>query len=124
MKVFIVEDSKLVTAYLVEMLGAIRNVEIVGYATNPTDAIARIRDSAPDVVILDLRLESGSGIEVLQYIKSGQPAPVVIVLSNYTYTGYKDRCHALGAEYFFDKALEFERVEQVLLELSGEKGPV
>ncbi len=120
MKVFIVEDSGLVTAYLVEALREIHGVEIVGYATNPADAIVRIGESAPDVLILDLRLSEGSGIEVLRRVKSGPRAPIVIVLSNYTCFEYRERCRELGAEYFFDKALEFDRAAEVLRQLCGE----
>ena len=122
MKTFIVEDSVLVTAYLAEMLKGIRCVEIVGHATNPGDAIARIRDSSPEVIILDLRLSGGSGIEVLERVKSAERPPVVIVLSNYAYAEYRERCRELGAEYFFDKAFEFDRVAEVLQGLCGEKG--
>ncbi len=119
MRAFIVEDSGLVTAYLVELLKGMGCVEIVGAATNPAHAIAGIAATSPEVVILDLRLKGGSGIEVLRSIKKDPRAPAVIVLSNYTSTEYMETCRELGAEYFFDKALEFDRVVEALLELCG-----
>ena len=122
MKTFIVEDSGLVTAYLVEMLKGTGRVEIVGTATNPADAIARITGSSPEIVILDLRLSGGSGLEVLRKVKSEPRSPVVIVLSNYASSEYRERCRDLGADYFFDKAFEFDRVAEVLRALHGNNG--
>jgi len=122
LRTFIVEDSGLVTAYLVEMLRGTGCVETVGTAANPADAIARISATSPEIVILDLRLSGGSGLEVLRTVKGGPRPPIVIVLSNYASSEYRERCRELGADYFFDKAFEFDRVAEVLRVLHAKKG--
>jgi len=113
MKVFIADDSAIVRERLGSMLSDLKEVEIVGFAEDVTSAARSIRELKPDAVILDIRMPGGSGIEVLAEIKKGAPAPLVIILTNYPYPQYRERCMHLGADYFFDKSAEFEKVYQV-----------
>jgi len=117
MRVFIVEDSEVVRERLITMLSEIKGVEIVGEAENTVEAIKAIREQRPIVVILDLRLTAGNGIEVLKGLRQEQIPAMVIVLTNYPYPQYRKRCMDLGADYFFDKSTEFEKVSQVLKQL-------
>jgi len=68
-------------------------------------------------VILDIRMPGGSGIDVLEDIKKINAAPIVIILTNYPYPQYRKKCMAAGADYFFDKSSEFEKVTEVLKKL-------
>lgn len=113
MKVFIVEDSEMVRGHLQTMLSPIPGVEVVGYAADEQGAIKRIGELLPDVVTLDLSLNPGSGIAVLEYIKQHHAAIKVIVLTNYVDDFYIDRCKRDGAEHVFDKTLQFSRVGSV-----------
>ena len=70
----------------------------------------------PDAVILDIRLPGRSGIQVLKEIKAAHPETVVIMLTNYDFDQYRRQCLQLGADYFFNKTLEFEKVMTVLAE--------
>ena len=117
MKVFIVEDSLILRQRLVDMLSELSEIEIIGEAGDKTEAIDSIRRLKPDVVILDIRLPKGNGIEVLQNIKKGKVPPTVIMLTNYPYPQYRKKCLEAGAEFFFDKSSEFERIPQVLKQL-------
>ncbi len=118
MKVFIADDSKVMRERLVEMLSDLPEIEIIGQAKDVGESIESIRALHPDVVILDIRMPGGSGIDVLEDIKKTNAAPVVIVLTNYPYPQYRKKCMALGAEYFFDKATEFEKVTEVIENLT------
>jgi len=117
MRVFIVEDSEVVRERLITMLSEIKGVEIVGEAENTVEAIKAIREQRPIVVILDLRLTAGNGIEVLKGLRQEQIPAMVIVLTNYPYPQYRKRCMECGADYFFDKSTGFEKVSQVLKQL-------
>lgn len=85
MKLFIAEDSPMMKVRLIQMLEQIEVVEIIGEADNQNDAIAKISELKPDVVVLDIRLKEGNGLEVLKYIKTELPSTVVIMLTNYPY---------------------------------------
>jgi DNA-binding NarL/FixJ family response regulator len=114
MNVFIVEDSEIVRVHMESMLSAIPGIKMVGYAEDEVDAIARINTLLPDVVTLDISLQSGSGINVLESIKKRHPAIKVIVLTNYTDEFYANSCRRAGADCFFDKTFQFSRVRSAL----------
>ena len=113
MKVFIVDDSAVLRERVVEMLSDVSGIEIIGHAQNVSDALSAIKELNPDVVILDIRIPGGSGLDVLQDIKKEKEAPMVIMLTNYPYPQYRKKCLNLGADYFFDKATEFDKVAEV-----------
>ena len=112
--VFIVDDSKMMRERLTESVADIAGVEIVGQSGEPHEALAGIRKSHPDIVILDIRLPGRSGIDVLKDIKKETPAPIVIMVTNYPYRQYRQGCMAVGADYFFSKTDEFEMIRETL----------
>lgn len=121
MKVFIVEDSPLLRERLIAMLSELPEVEIVGQAQGALQAINSISTLTPDVVILDIRMQGGSGIDVLRQIRKEKSGTTVIILTNYPYPQYRDMCMKAGADFFFDKSAEFEKIPGVLRELIRER---
>jgi len=118
MKVFLVDDSAMVIEKLKTMLASIAGVECTGQAQNARDAIESIPKAKPDLVILDIRLNGGgNGMDVLSKIKKANPPPAVVMLTNYPYPQYKKKCLELGAEFFFDKVTEIEKVYETLNQL-------
>jgi DNA-binding NarL/FixJ family response regulator len=115
--IFIVDDSKVLRERLVNMLSEIDGVEVCGQAQNAAEAIAGIRSLKPRVVILDIQMPGGSGIEVLRTIKQDMCPPVVMMLTNHTYQQYRDKCMELGADYFFDKTQDFENITEIFKDL-------
>jgi two-component system response regulator DevR len=124
LKVYIAEDSSLVRQRLADMLLELEErgtVEVVGRAWDARGAIDAIRELKPDVAILDVRLAEGSGIEVLQAVKGDPAPPVVIMLTAFPYPQYRQKCLEAGADYFFDKLTEFERVAEAVAALQDEQ---
>jgi len=117
MKVFIADDSPILCERLKTMLSDFPEVEISGQAKDTPEAIKFIKELKPDVVILDIRMPGGSGIEVLQSIKKDRPDIKVIVFTNYPYPQYRKKCMELGADFFFAKATESEEVPKVIEQL-------
>ena len=112
-KVFIADDSLIVREHLVTMLDELDGIEIVGQAENVTEAIDAIQRLRPDVVILDIHMPGGSGIDVLETIKQDRAAPIVIILTNYPYPGYRQKCLRAGADFFLDKSTEFDQIPKL-----------
>jgi len=78
-RVLIVEDEAIVAAEI-EMHVRRLGYEAVGTANNGRSAIALARESMPDVVLMDIRLQGGmDGIETARRIQAERPAPVVFV---------------------------------------------
>ena len=116
--VYVVDDSDFVRERLIEMLSELEGVEIAGGTGDPLEAVAAIRQMVPDAVILDIRLPRKSGIEVLRDIKKDTPSPVVIILTNYPYPQYQKECTEAGADYFLNKSTEFNKIADVLKNLT------
>lgn len=119
MNVFIVEDSEIVSDVLKAMLSDIPSVEVVGHAVDERGAIEQIGATCPDVVVLDIELSPGSGIKVLQIIKKQNPAIKVVMLTNHIDACYVSSCADAGADYFFDKSLQFMQFGALLRQLLG-----
>ena len=77
-------------------------------------ALRLAEDFLPDAVILDIRLRTGNGLEVLQELKRGPSPPLVIMLTNHPSDYHRRWCEEHGADFFFDKTSEFEKVLDVL----------
>jgi DNA-binding NarL/FixJ family response regulator len=121
MRVLIADDSPVVRERLRTMLSEIDGIQIAGEAQDVIEAEDRVERLKPDVLILDIRLPGGNGIEVLKRIKEKKSACAVIMLTNYPYPQYRQASMAAGADFFFDKSTEFERVTDVLRELMRER---
>jgi len=118
-KVFLVDDSSIVRERLAGLISDLPKVEVIGMAELAEDAISRIGKLKPDVVVLDISILGGSGMQVLKAIKKQNPAPRVIMLTNFAHEEYRQRCFQLGADHFFDKSSEFEKVMEVLRDLAA-----
>jgi DNA-binding NarL/FixJ family response regulator len=112
--VLIVENSELVVEKLSKLISSIDKLDIIGSAADSYNAVKLIKEKSPDYVILDLSLNLGHGIKVLEEISTLGKKPYTIVLTNLNYQYYKDKCFKLGADQFFDKAMEFEKVFEIL----------
>lgn len=117
LKVILVEDSSAVRERIAELLQAIVGVDLVGEYEDATTAIKGIRDGAPDVVLLDIKLRGSSGMEVMHHIVQNKFETKVIVLTNYAEPQYRELFLRQGAHAVLDKSNEFHRVKELLLPL-------
>jgi len=119
-KVLIIDDSEIIRERLSILLGEIDNVEIVGVAACAAEGLDMVNSYNPEFIILDISLPDTSGIEVLKVIKKNHPQTCVVMLTNYPYLPYRTKCMAFGADYFFDKSVEFTRTKKILMQLVSE----
>ncbi len=99
------------------MLSKISGITAIYEATNTTEALKIFRESAPDVVILDISIPPTSGIHVLEIMKEEKPKVKVIILTNYPSDQFKTVCKSLGADFFFVKSEDFFEIPRVLKNL-------
>jgi DNA-binding NarL/FixJ family response regulator len=117
LRVLLVEDSRVLAERLRETLDTLENVEVVGSVDDESSAVAAARDHHVDVIVLDLQLKEGTGFGVLQRL--GKTRPTVIVFTNYMLPEYQRLASALGVEYFLNKAMDYERLPQLIQELGA-----
>ena len=116
-RVFIADDSSLIRERVASMLGA-SAMTIVGQAETPQDSIEGILAVYPDVVVLDVQLEGGSGLQVLRAIRHAAPGIAFVVFSNSSDPSYRKRYLGAGADGFLDKTHEFDQLAQAVFNAS------
>jgi DNA-binding NarL/FixJ family response regulator len=116
LSVLLIEDSALIRRSLVEAIDASGELRVDAWADTPEDAILLLASKVFDAVIVDLQLKSGSGVEVLAYLReSGMiESTFAAVLTNHALPAYRERCLQYGVRHFFDKSMEFDRVLDAL----------
>jgi DNA-binding NarL/FixJ family response regulator len=118
MRIFIADDSEILRERLVEALSEIEGVHIVGEAGETVEIIQAVEKLEPDLIILDIRMPGGNGIMVLEALKKMQRPPIIIMFTNYPYLQYRKRCLDAGADFFFYKVTEFEKLIDKVRELA------
>jgi DNA-binding NarL/FixJ family response regulator len=83
-KVLIVDDQEIVRAGIIALLNTDKEFQIVGEASSPAEAIAKTNLLQPDVIIMDIRMPGGSGIEACREIMSKYPSSKVLMLTSYS----------------------------------------
>ena len=109
--ILLVEDSPLIQAHLRTALTDIDGTKVVDVAGCEQSALQAIDDFNPDLAVLDLQLEQGSGLGILKHLNELRPqhsSTRVVVFSNHANSVVKHRCLALGAYAFFDKSFQLD----------------
>ena len=117
MKVLLADDSEMMLEALQEMLSPFSQVEIVAACKNGTDALEAIRSLKPDLAIVDLKMPGLTGIEVLTEIRKENQFTIFIILTLYSTFYYRELAMEAGADYFFSKADDFEKIAGVVEEM-------
>lgn len=117
LKIFIVDDAVSIRASLIKMLSNLDYIEIIAEADSIKTAKDLLTTLRPDLTLLDLNLPDGSGYDILNLIKKSNHSHTVIILTNYSAENYKKKALNEGADYFFDKSTEFEKVIEVISRL-------
>ncbi len=99
-KLLVVDDSALIRQAIAEIVANVYDVEIIGSARNPFEAIEMMQKAKPDVILLDIQMPEMNGLTFLKRIMQTTPIPVIIFSS-------------FAAEGSFNaiKALEYGAVE-------------
>lgn len=117
MKVLIADDSELILEILQEMLSPFGQAKIVATCKNGIDTLEALRTLKPDLAIVDVNMPGLTGIEVLSEIRKLDKTLKFIILTLYS-SGYKRQLAIeAGADYFFSKADDFEKIPIVVKEL-------
>ena len=100
----LIEDDAEIGNWLIDKLAVIENIASFNWTKNLQDSETHIKNEKPEVIILDLKLPDGNGIDILRMIKKEQlPVKVYVFSSN---TEFKKACFRLGASRFFDKGTD------------------
>jgi DNA-binding NarL/FixJ family response regulator len=122
MRVVVIDDSAVVRERLVSMFSKFEGVVVVGEGKDAQEGTRIVRETDPDLVVLDIRMPRGSGIDVLRNIKKNHPSVKVIVLTDYPFDQYRRKCRELGADFFFEKSNGLTEVKEAVNQLLKDEG--
>ncbi|MDZ7794255.1 MAG: response regulator [Spirochaetia bacterium] len=119
MIILIADDSALIRSNLGKLIT--QKIEDINLK-NSSDVKNTLRNlySLPvDVLILDIQFPDGSGLDVLRYLKNHPDRPFIIVLTNNSRQKIREQSLHLGADLFFDKTEEYEKVVEEIVRLNN-----
>lgn len=110
MRVILADDSNLILERLQEALRVFKQVEIVGLCDNGIDTLNAIRVLKPDLAIIDIEMPGLTGLEVLQEVRKEGAGLKIVILTFYSSDYYQQAAIKLGADYFYSKVDDFEKI--------------
>lgn len=113
LRIAIVDDHAIVRQGLRALLCQ-EDMEVVGEASCGPDAVELVRDKQPDVMLLDIRMKDGDGLQCLPQILAISPETKIIMLTTYANPGYLARAIRDGAVGYLSKDINPELVVKAI----------
>jgi len=118
-RVVVVDDHAVVRSGIKLLLEAHEGIDVVGEAGNAKDAIFRVREQTPDIILLDLVMPGEGGIEVLPKLLKEAPDAKVLVLSMQDDPSYVREAFAAGASGYVMKEAADEEVVAAIRDIAS-----
>ena len=90
-RVFVVDDHPMIREGLAAQIATEPNLELCGEADDVVEAVARVVAADPDLVIVDISLKSGNGIDLVKRLRAKEPSLIILVWSMYPENLYAER---------------------------------
>ena len=116
-RVLIADDSRAVQSALSASVSAMPGLCVEPPAFTGREAVAAIRATQPDIVLLDVQMPEGGGLEVLAAIRGDAHRPLVLVITFHPEDRIRARCLELGAHGIFDKTKDIGALFATLAEV-------
>lgn len=113
-RIVLVEDEMLVRRGIRGLLSLGQDIAVVGEAADGEEAITLIRECRPDVVLLDVRMPKGSGIDVLESLRATGSLPPTILLTTFDDDSALLKGIRAGAKGFLLKDVSIERLTEAI----------
>jgi DNA-binding NarL/FixJ family response regulator len=102
-RIVLIDDHPLFRRGVADLLQHAGAVEVVGEAADADSALQQVRQLQPDIVLLDIRLEPGSGIALIAKLFEVHPPVRIIVLTMYDEPAFQRAAQAAGAHGYVSK---------------------
>ncbi len=95
-------------------IGTQRDLVVCGEADNEDEAILKAEETSPDLIIVDISLKSGNGIDVIKRVKANFPTIKMLVVSGFQESLYAERALRAGASGYLNKQESNEKVLEAI----------
>ena len=121
-KILIVDDHPSVREGLALRISLHADLEVCGEADSEEQAITLVKQLKPDLVLVDISLKSGHGLELIKRIRSMDPTVKMLVISGFQESLYAERACRAGALGYLNKQESSEKmIEAIRTVLAGER---
>ncbi|GGT38919.1 response regulator [Streptomyces purpureus] len=118
-RVLIADDQMMVRQGFTVLLNTQPDIEVVGQAVDGLDAVARVAELKPDVVLMDIRMPELGGIEATRRITGDDPAIRVLVLTTFDLDEYVYEALRAGASGFLLKDASADQLAEAVRVVAG-----
>ncbi|WP_293778987.1 response regulator [uncultured Oxalicibacterium sp.] len=121
LRVFLVEDSLEIRDLMVENMAMIEGLTVAGMAESEDEALSRLQADTFDILIVDIQLKKGNGINLLRNIADNTKfaAALKIICSNNASEVFRRVGRQYGVNHFYDKTSEFPQLFALLQETAA-----
>lgn len=120
-KVLIVDDHPIVRDGLSMRITGQSDMEVCGEAEDVADALDLIRQTRPDVAVIDISLKTGSGIDLIKRIKAIDDSIRILAMSMYEESLYAERAIRAGAMGYLNKQVATRNIISAILHVFDDK---
>ena len=103
MKVLIVDDDALVAQSLATILSVEEDIDVLATGSSGPEAVARYRELAPDVLLMDIQMPGGDGLSAAEELLGEDPTARIVFLTTFADDEYIARALAMGARGYLIK---------------------
>jgi DNA-binding NarL/FixJ family response regulator len=118
-KVFLVDDHPLVREWLTQLIEREEDLVVCGEAEDAPEALQKIEQTRPDIVVADISLKHTHGLELVKDLQARLPALPVLILSMHDESLYAERVLRAGAKGYITKQEATKRILQAVRQVLG-----
>lgn len=118
LNIFITDDDVFFLNALALVISAEEDFEVIGTAANGHDALCKIREVQPDIVLMDVKMPKMNGIDCIKQLKSDFPEMLIIILTTFNEEEYIIEGLANGANGYLIKGIDNQTLIQTIRDLT------
>jgi DNA-binding NarL/FixJ family response regulator len=118
-KILLVDDFEVVRTGLKNLLGGHDKWEICGEAENGRQAIDKVDQLSPDLVLLDVTMPVMNGFEAAKEIRRRAPATKIVIFTMHESSRMEEEAKRAGADAYLAKSTPLEKIESTISTLLG-----
>jgi DNA-binding NarL/FixJ family response regulator len=119
-RVYIIDEHEPVRQALADRLTGAAQIRVLGHSGNADEAVAEIRRTQPEIVLLEVKRSDGLGLEVLRQVAEMPNPPKVLVLTSYPSEWEAEAATRAGAHSYLLKDIDTEELIRKIAEFAAQ----